>query len=160
MPTFSPKQAGAKAPSTSTSPATSGPGSPSDTSASPATSIDHDASAPAWAHKFDDGWKMIGELFRGQFRQPASGPFKDTEERDWWLVRGNIARMSVALEKQDWRGLVFAMEAFLKDLGVTFNAEQMKAFGRAVTLAAETLPLMSGTPETASAALPKTLAKE
>lgn len=127
---------------------------------SPATSIDHDASAPAWTQKFEDGWKMLGELFRGQFRQPASGPFKDAEERDWWLVRGNVARMSVALEKQNWQQLVFAIEGFLRDLGVSFTKEQMMQIAVAVKRAAETLPLVSGSPESPPPALPKQPEKE
>ena len=104
--------------------------------------------------KFQSGWNLLGDLLRGQFRKPATSSFKDSEERDWWLIRGDVARISVALEQENWPQFVYGCEQLLGDVGVDFSAEQMKDIARAIVNAADTLPLVSGTEEKPPPALP------
>jgi len=60
---------------------------------------------------------------------------------NWFLIIGDVAAIIAALRGRDWVALMAAVEKLLKDLGVSFSADDRHALAAAMMASADTLEL-------------------
>lgn len=121
---------------------------------------DKPAEPQPWGKEFDSTWNLLGHALRFHFGITWNRLTSEQPKQDWWVIGGDVARIALAVYRKDSPAVALGVEQLLRDLGVAATAEQMRAIGRALIVSAETLPLVSGTPESPSPALPKQPEKE